>query len=203
MVGLSPTRSGPDTTDDTDLRSCVACGGLVDAAMRDCPTCGRWLGPGRVALWLSLVVGGGLLILMAFFAPWLSVTTPAPGYQLSGNDLARIAHAVAVDGGTRPTYAASLALYLAPTAALAMFTLVGLRRPLRLTWAATGRLLVALAAVPLQVALLVLLLMLGNLTTMSAGGWPRLGPVIMLLGSAFVVGSGMVLGGRRRPQSWR
>ncbi len=182
-----------------DLRACPRCGGLIDAGTRTCPACGHWLGPGSLKLWLSLIISGSLLIVLAFFLPWLNGTGPAAGRLLSGYDLAQIAQHLAGGGEARPTAAASIALYLAPIAGVGMLVLVLLARTLRLRWSLTGRVIVALAAMPLQLALLAALFAMGLLGRSEATGWPHIGLLITGLGSLLAIVGGITLGGPGRP----
>jgi hypothetical protein len=181
-----------------DLRACARCSGLVEGRMSLCPHCGGWLGYGRPALWCALVVGGGLLTLLAFFWPWLNVTAPSSAATLTGYDLARIAQRlVAMAAGPRPTAVASVALYLAPTSGVLMVGLVLLTPLLRLRWSFVGRLLVALAAVPGLLALLATLFTLGLLGD-TGTGWPHIGLIATGLGSLAAIAGGIALGGPGR-----
>jgi hypothetical protein len=201
MLHLPRRRALPDATAHlADLRACPRCHGLIEAVMITCPTCGRWLGRGSVALWSALVIAGGLLTTAAFFLPWLTEGRPAREHLLSGYDLARIAqHLATTAAGARPTAAASIALYLAPLAGLAMLGLVGLAPLLRLPWPVVGRLLVGLAAIPCQLALLVTLFSLGLLGDDRATTWPQLGLIATGAGSILAIAGGIGLGGPGRP----
>jgi hypothetical protein len=182
-----------------DLRACPACGGLVDGAMTICPTCRGWLGPGSPALWGSLVIGGGLLITAAFFLPWLTGVDLARDHLLSGYDLARIAERLATTAvGQRPTAAASLALYMVPAAGLALVGLMAATPLLRLNLPVVGRLLVGLAAIPCQLALLAALFALGAAGDGRVTGWPHVGPVAAGLGGLLAIVGGIALGGQGR-----
>jgi hypothetical protein len=182
-----------------DLRACPACGGLVDGCMTSCPACRRWLGPGTPALWSALVIGGGLLITAAFFLPWLTGVDLARDRLLSGYDLARIAERLATTAvGQRPTAAASLALYMVPAAGLALVGLMAATPLLRLHLPIVGRLLVGLAAIPCQLALLAALFALGAAGDGRVTGWPHVGPVAAGLGGLLAIAGGIALGGRGR-----
>ena len=182
-----------------DLRACTGCGGVVEAGMPTCPSCGRWLGPGTPGLWGGLVVAGSLLILLAFFLPWLNGVDQMRGRLLSGYDLARIAQQLAVTAvGARPTAAASIALYLAPLTGLLLLLLLALTLWRQWHWTVVGRLVVGLAAIPCQLALLAALFSVGLLGDGHVTGWPHVGLLMTGLGSLLVIGSGIALGGRRR-----
>lgn len=187
-VGLPPV---------TDLRACPRCQGIVEGGSSTCAGCGHWLGPASVALWGALVVAGGALTLTAFFLPWLTSVTPAGEQMLSGFDLARIAQRLAASSTTRPTAAASLALYLVPVAGMAMVVAPPAAALLRLRWLVIGRILVGLAAVPCQVAVLAALFALGLVGDGSFAGWPHIGLVGAGVGSVLGLVGGVVLGGRR------
>jgi hypothetical protein len=146
-----------------------------------------------------MVVAGGLLTMCAFYFPWLA---GAGGqHTLSGYDLARIAQRlVTVTSQVRPTAAASLALYLAPLAGLAMLTLPALVRPLHLDWVITGRALVGLAAIPFHLSLLAALFALGLLGDSPLTGWPEVGLVATWVGSLLGIAGGIALGGPGRSQ---
>ena len=182
-----------------DLRACPHCGGLVDARMRTCPACGHWLGPGALRLWLSLIISGSLLIVLAFFLPWLNGAGAAAGRLLSGYDLAQIAQHLAGGAEARPTAAASIALYLAPIAGVSILVLVLLALTRRPHWSLTGRVIVALAAMPLQLALLAALFAMGLLGRNETTGWPHIGLLITGLGSLLAIVGGITLGGPGRP----
>jgi hypothetical protein len=178
-----------------DLRACPRCGSLIDGSMAACPSCGRWLGPGTPALWSGLVVSGSALIVLSFFLPWLNGVDPALAYSLSGYDLARIAqHLATSDGGSRPTAAASIALYLAPLVGLVMLVLVSLVQPLRLRWAALSRLLVGLAAIPCLLSLFAALVAMGWLGERQFTSWPQVGLLGTNAGSLLAIIGGIALG---------
>jgi hypothetical protein len=185
-----------------DLGACPACGGLVEGGVTTCPTCSRWLGPGTPALWGALVIAGGLLITAAFFLPWLAGVDVARDRLLSGYDLARIAERLAMTAvRPRPTAAASLALYLAPVAGLAMVGVMALTPFLKLHWRVVGRLLVGLAAIPCQLALLAALIALGAAGDGRVTGWPHIGLVGTGIGGMLAIIGGVALGGPGR--LWR
>lgn len=192
--------SAPTRAISADLRACTRCGGLVDTPIRICPHCGQWLGPGAFWLWLGLVVVGSVLIVLAFYLPWLNGVGDAAGQLLSGYDLAQIALRLAAgsSAGARPTAAASIALYMAPATGAGMLALVILARAWHLRWSLVGRLIVGLAAMPLQLALLAALFALGLLGETETRSWPHVGLVVTGLGSLLAIAGGMNLGGPGR-----
>lgn len=183
-----------------DLRACARCGGLVDTPIRICPHCGQWLGPGAFWQWLGLVIVGSVLIVLAFYLPWLNGVGDAAGQSLSGYDLAQIALRLAAgnSAGARPTAAASIALYMAPTTGAVILTLVILTRVWHLRWSLVGRLIVGLAAMPLQLALLTALFALGLLGETATRNGPHVGLIVTGLGSLLAIAGGMTLGGPGR-----
>jgi hypothetical protein len=182
-----------------DLRACPRCHGLVDASMRTCPICGRWLGHGSLLAWLGLVVIGGLVVLLGFFLPWISGLNGNVGTSLSGLDLAQLAqHLKVTSRGDRPTAAVSIALYLVPSAALGAVVLVLLAWLARWPWTVIGRFLVGLGTIALQLSLLVAVVSAGlerSTVTIEA---PQPGLLITALGSLLIIGGGVALGGPGR-----
>jgi hypothetical protein len=181
----------------TDLCACPRCHGIVEGGASTCAGCGQWLGPASVVLWCALVVAGGALTLAAFFLPWLTSASATGEQVLSGFDLARIAQRLAATSATRPTAAASLALYLVPVAAATMIGLPPAATLLHLRWVIVGRLLVGLAALPCQLAVLAALVALGLVGDGSFSGWPQIGVAVAGAGSLVALVGGVVLGGRR------
>jgi hypothetical protein len=177
-----------------DLHVCARCGGLYEAGMRTCPTCGRWLGRGNLVAWCALVVLGSMLTTLAFFLPWLNGVDVGHERALSGYDLAQIAQHLAATSA-RPTGAASIALYLAPLASLTMLAVVAAAPPLGLRWAAVGRLLVGLGAIPCLLALLATLFALGLLGGARAASVPHIGLIGTGVGSMLAIAGGIALGG--------
>jgi hypothetical protein len=145
-----------------------------------------------------MVMVGGSLTTVAFFLPWLTGLRLGQEQVLSGYDLARIAQYLATTTDSRPTAAASIALYLAPVAGLTMLVLLGLASLVRLPWPIVGRLLVGLAAIPCQLALLAALFSLGLLGDSPVRAWPHIGLVATGIGSLLTLSGGMALGGPGR-----
>jgi hypothetical protein len=141
-----------------------------------------------------------VLTTAAFFLPWLNGVDLMRGRLLSGYDLARVAQELAaVAVSPRPTAAASIALYLAPLAGVAMLGLVGLTPVLRLSWTLVGRVLVGLAAIPCQLALLAAFFSIGLLGENELVGWPHIGLIATGVGSLLAIVGGVALGGPGRP----
>lgn len=178
----------------TDLRACRFCGGVIEGTMMSCPACGQWLGRGSLAAWNSCIVLGSTAIILAFFMPWFDGVSVNQSGFISGFDLARVSQQLATTAsGGRPTAAASLALYLIPVAGLAMLGLLALARPLGLGWVRVGRLMIGVASIPFQIALLAALLS-NNPGPSAVIIWPHGGLVATAIGSLLAIAGSVALG---------